>query len=236
LLFGRPVPAVDHDYMGVATAVTPFDARYRRLEMYLQSGESFDHRTISEPRRSGVSDRLSVLRQCLKMAMKFKYIRDGTAGGQLNPDQRSRPAEQAAPSDSWQLPEETEQRGAGDCEDQAIWLYARLIQMGFKDVRLILGKYRADQATYHAWVAYYLANKIYILDPTNNHGLWEIRQYPEGFYKPIYSYSQSSRWSHMGGYVRLLGQTLGAREIPDDPLHPIPCKASNVSRSADWDP
>jgi len=203
---GREAGAIDRDYTGVAASVTPFDTRYRRIERYLESEEPLRHQSLPESRRSDASDRLRVLRKYLRIATTFRYLSDGegeghTVGGQLSPPLR----ENISPDDCWQLPEETESRGAGDCEDKAIWLYARLLQTGFEDVRLVVGKYQIEQAVYHAWVVYYLTDKIYILDPTVNVGLWEARRYPEGFYKPLYSYSKANRWSHPVGRHEPLG-------------------------------
>ena len=57
--------------------------------------------------------------------------------------------------DFWQFPEETEHLGRGDCEDKAIWLYAKMLAEGFDDVRLVLGKYIESDTVFHAWVVWY---------------------------------------------------------------------------------
>lgn len=99
-------------------------------------------------------------------------------------------------ADYWQLPEETEKKGRGDCEDKAIWLYSKLIREGFEDVRLVIGKYRDSSTSFHAWVVWYSGDKIYILDPTKNKGIWDIKDYPSGYYKPYYSYYRNKKWRH----------------------------------------
>lgn len=212
LSIGREARAIDYDYMGVTACVTPFDSRYRRVQRYLESKEPSHHQNLAESQRSDFLSHLRVLKKYLRIASRFEYIPDGKGMGttaygyQSFSHKRNRSS-----SDCWQLPEETEGRGGGDCEDKAIWLYARLIQMGFENVRLVVGKYHVDQPAYHAWVVYYLTEKIYILDPTINDGLREARHYPQGFFKPSYSYSKGSRWCHMGGYRQLLTSALKNR-------------------------
>jgi len=99
-------------------------------------------------------------------------------------------------ADYWQLPEETERLGKGDCEDKAIWLYSQALKDGFDDVRLVIGKTREDTRGFHAWVAWYPKGKVYILDPANDGEMWEIEQYPKGYYKPYYSFYRDKSWRH----------------------------------------
>jgi len=99
-------------------------------------------------------------------------------------------------ADYWQLPDETERKGGGDCEDKAIWLYSRLLKDGFEDIRLVIGKVREDSLRFHSWVAWYPQGKVYVLDPTNDSEMWEIDEYPKGFYKPYYSFYRDKSWRH----------------------------------------
>ena len=201
----RTGAATDYDYKGEETCVTPFDTQYDRIETYLESIATLHDQTTSDAPVSQ-PHHLGVLRECLRTAGRFSYIADKSSGPVEGPRQRT------APDDRWQLPAETERRGAGDCEDKAIWLYAKLIEKGFHNIRLVVGKYRIDQPTYHAWVAYYRAGRVYILDPTKAGRLWRITHYPRGFYRPLYSYSKKNRWCHPGGH-RHLGDA-GARHKP----------------------
>ncbi len=197
LLLTRSVGAVEYDYLGMRTPFTPFDSRYERVQRYLNSEALLTDPSRKEYQGPPIVDPVEVLKEYLRIASEFEYIPD--RNGTRDPANGiSRDSNEAGSSRSeyWQLPEETEDRGAGDCEDKAIWLYARLIQMGFESVRLVVGRYRTDQASYHAWVVCYLNGKIYILDPTMNDGLWEAHQYPKGFYRPAYSYSKNTRWHH----------------------------------------
>lgn len=119
------------------------------------------------------------VRDYLKTAYRFKYEAD-TKG-----------------TDHWQLPEKTERYGKGDCEDKAIWLYSKLLNDGFDDVRLIIGKLRKDSPVLHAWVAWYQQEKVYILDPTNESLIWEARQYSREHYEPYYSFYREKSWTHV---------------------------------------
>lgn len=119
------------------------------------------------------------VKKYLRTAYQFKYQRDPKG------------------TDYWQLPEETERRGKGDCEDKAIWLYTKLLSEGFHNIRLIIGKRREDSRMLHAWVAWYQKEKVYILDPTFQSQIWEIQQYPKGYYKPYYSFYREKSWNHL---------------------------------------
>ena len=225
------VDAADYDYDGVETCVTPFDRHYRRVQAYLESVDTVYDRMPWELRGSH-GQQLDVLRECLTRAKAFAYKSDGPHTN----DAASGPMAEAAgphnsPKDRWQLPEETERRGAGDCEDKAIWLYAKLLEEGFDDVRLVIGKYRTDQPCCHAWVVYYRGKKIYILDPTKTENPWQAKHYPKGFYWPLYSFSRKNRWCHPGGHRRQIHE--GGRDKPPfwtRPSHSTAVPSKNSTR------
>jgi len=205
LLLSRSVGAVEYDYLGMRIPFTPFDSHYERVQRYVESKVSSGDLDFQEFRGSDAVAHLDVLRRYLKIASRFEYIPDGNDGtGTANGLKLDSHKREGSLNEYWQLPEETEDRGAGDCEDKSIWLYTRLIQVGFENVRLVVGRYRTDKASYHAWVVCYLDGKIYILDPTMNDGLWEARQYPKGFYRPVYSFSRDRRWHHGDAYRQRL--------------------------------
>lgn len=114
----------------------------------------------------------------LKTACRFKYEADIKG------------------ADHWQLPEETEKCGKGDCEDKAIWLYSKLLNDGFDDVRLVIGKRKGNTQMLHAWVGWYQQGKMYVLDPTYESRICEARQFPRGYYKPYYSFYRDKSWTH----------------------------------------
>ena len=102
-----------------------------------------------------------------------------------------------AGQDYWQTPEETDARWAGDCEDKAIWLFAQLKMNGYSNVRLVVGRYRSIDRSYHVWVT--MADPqddVLILDPTAQKRMWRAGEFGEGFYKPLYSFDGINRYRH----------------------------------------
>ena len=76
------------------------------------------------------------------------------------------------PTAAWPTPEMVEQRAWSDCKGKAIWLADRLLRLGYKDVKIVVGKV-PDLLTGHAWVelVFPLDKKgrrsaVYILDGT----------------------------------------------------------------------
>jgi len=71
-----------------------------------------------------------------------------------------------ANGDSWQTPAETARRGAGDCEDKALYLQHLLRQSGI-DAQVIFGiQNTVTSKTGHAWVECEVDGKVYMLDPS----------------------------------------------------------------------
>jgi hypothetical protein len=201
LSLDRMAEAADYDYVGMPAGITPFDSRYRRVQRYLDSSDLLRRSDSGSSQESDSPNHITVLKEYLKMASRFEHVPEGKdRDGAVHGDPSDSSVRNRSSRDYWQLPQETESRGTGDCEDKAIWLYARLIQIGFENVRLVVGKYRVDEPAYHAWVVHNSTGKTYILDPTINDGLWDARRYPKGFYQPLYSYSKDKRWRHSEGY------------------------------------
>jgi len=71
-----------------------------------------------------------------------------------------------ANGDRWQTPAETARRGAGDCEDKAIYLHHLLRARGV-DAQVVFGIQNAvTSKTGHAWVECELDGQVYMLDPS----------------------------------------------------------------------
>lgn len=118
------------------------------------------------------------VKKYLKMASGFKYKNDSRG------------------ADNWQLPFETEKRGAGDCDDKAIWLYSKLIKEGIDDVRLVLGNYKSGEFSVHMWVNWYHDGQVFILDPTIDNGIRPAEQYLKDYYQPFYSFHKGEKRKH----------------------------------------
>jgi len=165
-----------YDYQGAPVQQTPYDAMYVRVECYLK-------RSVPESAEQPIEPCL--VRECFTQSREFRYQTDETAL-----------VRSAFAPDYWQLPSQTEQVGCGDCEDLSIWLYAKLIERGVPNVRLVVGKGVASDHCLHAWVMWFPGDKAYILDPTANRGIGQARRYPAGYYQPRYSFSRGQKWYH----------------------------------------
>lgn len=89
--------------------------------------------------------------------------------------------------DDWQLPEDTERKRAGDCEDKALWLYAQLRAAGYENLSLVVGRYRSWDASLHVWLTRMDENgNVFILDPTVQNKVWPRNAFHPGFYQPIF--------------------------------------------------
>lgn len=91
--------------------------------------------------------------ECVRISDGFSYYADEIV------------IEQKISYDYWQTPKETEERGGGDCEDTALWLYYNMRNQGYH-VKFACGKRYRSSSEYHAWVELHENGRIYILDPS----------------------------------------------------------------------
>lgn len=167
------------NYQGCHTLRTPYDSKYRKVEAYL-AGTREVNAEFSSP--SFVVQQ-SRIRRYLEKVRSFTFQEEGvlSSGNQ---------------EDHWQLPEETERLGRGDCEDLAIWLYCHLLAEGFNNIRFTLGLAGAGNKAIHAWVTWYERGKTYILDPSRRQGIYCFSQPGPVTYQPYYSYYFEKKWHH----------------------------------------
>lgn len=116
------------------------------------------------------------------MAQKFTYVADQELFNLI---------------DYWQNPDELEENQAGDCEDKALWLYSKLIEEGYSNIRLVIGKLRVKDRINHMWVAWHVEGEVLILATTLKTGPLKSSELPNKFYKPLYSYYKSQKWEHI---------------------------------------
>jgi hypothetical protein len=69
------------------------------------------------------------------------------------------------PTSEWPSPALVEQRGWSDCKGKCLWLADRLLRLGYRDVKILIGKV-PDLDTGHAWVEMDFRGQSYILDGT----------------------------------------------------------------------
>lgn len=95
----------------------------------------------------GASCRWANLESSYRQAVQIRYVRD--EGG-----------------DYWQSPAETAARGAGDCEDKALYLHDLLRRRGIASEVVFGIQKLASAKTAHAWVQCHADGKLYVLDPS----------------------------------------------------------------------
>lgn len=155
------------------------------IQGYPTPATPFDQKSaLKAVLKSGVRPVLTSARKPISdlfwQARKFVYIDEGK-------------------KDTWQAPHLTESKRAGDCEDKAMWLYNQLRSNGYRNVRLVVGKYRSIDRTYHMWLTYSDSRGIvYLLDPSIQRRIWKQSKFGKGFYQPAFSYDENGRYRHMG--------------------------------------
>ena len=99
--------------------------------------------------------------------------------------------------DYWQSPDETASKRSGDCEDKALWLYQQLVDNGYTDVQLVIGKFRQHEFKNHVWVTCSdpSSDNTLLLDPSSQKRPWVVGSFSDGFYITWYVYNESSRVS-----------------------------------------
>ncbi len=180
-LFSFPFPSQCEsvDFFGSMTERTPYDAKYRAVETYLASIPEVNP-VLSSPSFSMQKQRI---RRYLQIARNFTFQEEDL----LSSGRRM---------DHWQLPQETEGLGSGDCEDLAIWLYCQLLDEGFYNIRLTIGLAGTEDKTMHAWVSWHERGEMYILDPSRKEGIYRSGQLGSVTYQPYYSYYFGRKWHH----------------------------------------
>lgn len=173
-------PGGAYNETGRETSRTPYDIKYREVENYL----GFAREIQSENCTPSYCKQLHRIQRYITMAHHFTFQIEGMSHSGIQ-------------EDHWQLPDETERLGTGDCEDLAIWLYCHLLKEGFSNVRLTLGLAGApEKKSMHAWVTWYKRGKTYILDPSRMEGMYTMDQSGPIRYQPCYSYCLDRKWHH----------------------------------------
>ncbi len=98
--------------------------------------------------------------------------------------------------DVWQDPDVTEQSGTGDCEDMALWIYRELMRNGYRQARIMVGKFEAKDERYHTWVVCQLEGRDVIIDPALQRNVWLRTELLPDLYLPAYSFDGRSKYAH----------------------------------------
>ena len=90
-------------------------------------------------------------------------------------------------SREWRTPAEVEAARMGDCKGKAVALYDRMQLNGATNLRLVIGKRRANDLLTHAWLEWDTEMGTILLDPTFN---WTaaLKMRDQRSYIPFYGY------------------------------------------------
>lgn len=95
--------------------------------------------------------------------------------------------------DTWQTPDQTDDRGAGDCEDIAIWAMRDMTRRGVQNVRLVIGRWRGGL---HAWLTIHGDHPTWLADPTA--GVGPVVAAGADGYVPLYGFGACGPWAYGG--------------------------------------
>ncbi|MFT5206684.1 MAG: putative transglutaminase-like cysteine proteinase [Candidatus Omnitrophota bacterium] len=113
-----------------------------------------------------------------KQSKVFKYLPDGNL-------------------DNWQPPSITEKLKTGDCEDLSLWLWSQLVKQGYKNVRLVIGKYDIHEVQWHVWIELRLTpEESIILDPAMQFRIRKSSEFSKTLYSASYSYDAHHKYTH----------------------------------------
>ena len=179
VFFMFPLTSESFNEVGLQASRTPYDSKYHKVETYVDSLRNVSAGCCSP----SFSTQQSRIQRYLQIARQFTFQPERVLGS-------------GKQEDLWQLPEETERLGSGDCEDLAIWLYCHLLNEGFTNIRFTLGFAGRENKSMHAWVTWYERGKTYIIDPSRSGGIYGATQPGPVSYEPQFSYYFDKRWHH----------------------------------------
>lgn len=107
-------------------------------------------------------------------------------------------------SKRWKTPAEVNADKMGDCKGKAVALYEKLLANGAHNLRLVIGKHRADDLRTHAWVEWETLQGTFLLDPTLNWTATKTERQDKSTYIPLYAYESGHKY-------RALNTALAAR-------------------------
>ena len=136
-------------------------------------------------------------------------------------------------SRQWQTPSEVEAAKAADCKGKAIALYDRMQLNGAINLRLVIGKRRANDSLTHAWLEWETEFGTLLLDPTFN---WTaaIKAQDHRSYIPLYGYEGAHKYQ--AANLLFANRTVTNRN-PAMPAHGAitrPARMATTLRSSPW--
>lgn len=139
-------------------------------------------------------------------------------------------------SHEWRTPFEVESARVGDCKGKAVVLYDWMQSNGATNVRLVIGKRRANDLLTHAWVEWQTGIGTLLLDPTFN---WNaaIKLRNRRTYIAFYGYEGGHKYQAADSF--LVDRSIATR-APAAPAHGVISRpmrsASRFHRASEmWD-
>ncbi len=97
-------------------------------------------------------------------------------------------------SKKWKTPAEVNFDKMGDCKGKAVALYEQLRANGARNLRLVIGKHRADDLRTHAWVEWETLQGTFLLDPTLNWTATKTERQEKSTYIPFYAFESGHKY------------------------------------------
>jgi hypothetical protein len=120
-------------------------------------------------------------------------------------------------SSEWRTPFEVEIAKVGDCKGKALLLYDWMQANGATNVRLVIGKRRAEDTLTHAWLEWQSKIGTLLLDPTFNwNASFKLRN--RRTYIAFYEYEGCHKYQATDSAV--VSRTIG-RRAPAAPAHGV---------------
>jgi len=128
-------------------------------------------------------------------------------------------------SKEWQTPAEVDAARAADCKGKALALYDRMHLNGASNLRLVIGKRRANDSLTHAWLEWDTEVGTVLLDPTFN---WTaaIKVSDRRSYVPFYGYEGAHKYQAANSL--LVERSIGNRN-PAAPSHGVITRPSRAA-------
>jgi predicted transglutaminase-like cysteine proteinase len=136
-------------------------------------------------------------------------------------------------SREWRTPSEVATSKVADCKGKALALYDRLQLNGATNVRLVIGKRRANDLLTHTWLEWDTERGTLLLDPTFN---WTttFKIAGERNYVPFYAYDGMHKFQ--AGNSAMVRRVI-CTSSPAAPAHGVvtrPMRSSSQMRSTSW--
>jgi hypothetical protein len=116
--------------------------------------------------------------------------------------------------DFWQHPRTLEHLGKGDCEDQALWAWRKLLELGY-ETELVSGSTRGENGGSHVWVVFREEGEEYLLEATATSRDRMVRRlaHVRDEYEAHFAVDHRFQRSSFAGYLHALRRRLAPGSV-----------------------